>query len=265
LCIGMAISLAANFSRASMLKWIQKLMKSSEWGEKAPSFYLFLFRDILIITGIQIVILIVWSAVDPYATEFVVTDPINLIGEYACDTPFWGYYIIELGYIAILAGYGIFVIYQAWNLSSQANQVKWILITTYNYIMVFLVFSPLFVFLSDERSRSIMAFLAIMFLSLQSEICFYLPGFLVKAVQDYSASRKTSRVNQSSRKSSDVNSASPPSAAEPMAPPPKPITHAANDVEDGEKTEPSEGHEGGGGGGGGEGGGKEDVTENSES
>jgi len=223
---------------------------------------LFLFRDILIIASIQVVILIIRSSVSPYASEFVITDPVNLIGEYACGTPFWGYYIIELVYIVILAGYGIFVIYQAWNLSSQANQVKWILITTYNYVLAFMMFSPLFVFLPDERSRSLLAFLAILFLALQSEICFYLPGFLVKAVQStISASRKTSA---QSRKSSDINSNNPVVTPDIMSPPPKPISHATN-VGEGEKTEPSE--EGGGGGGGGEGGGggREEATEASES
>jgi len=185
---------------------------------------------------IQVVILIIWSSISPYASSFVLTDSLNLIGEYQCSTPFWGYYIIELCYIAALAGYGIFVIYNAWNLSSQANQVKWILITTYNYVLIFMMFSPLFVFLSDELSHSILAVLAILFLSMQSELCFFLPSFLVKAVKKTMSSRKASRTSTRQKSSDSVPTGNPmPSNASA-----KPITHAVNATPDGETTEPSE-------------------------
>jgi len=178
--------------------------------------------------------------VSPYQSYLTTVDDVNLVAEYRCDTPFWGYYIIELGFLLITALYGIFVIYQAWNLTTQANQVKWILITTYNFILTFMVFGPLFVFETDERSRAIMAAFGTLFLSLQSELCFFLPSFLYQAVKESIRSSGISAVSRHSKKNSS-NSANLAGPNEAAMEPAQPIQHPLPKAND-EKTEESDQH-----------------------
>jgi len=118
-----------------------------------------------------------------------------------------------------------------------------------------MVFGPLFYFMTDERSRSILAVLAILFLAMQSEICFFLPSFLYKAVKDKIKSTRRTQSESKKKSSSSMNTAQ--AAAVPLGPPPKPISHAIPSDLDNEKTEESqvEGRKGGG----------EEVTEPSES
>lgn len=67
----------------------------------------------------QLVILIVWSAVDPFRSTRVTVNAIDLTVNYVCtaNTP-WIWMGIEIGYFALLLVWGVYLLYRTWDIST---------------------------------------------------------------------------------------------------------------------------------------------------
>jgi len=116
---------------------------------------------------VNFIILIVWSAIDPYSPLFILdSDPllqVNLTGRWACKSNnLVTWMVAESMFYLVLLIWGVFVIYQTWALSSKRGlnlETKWVLIAFYNFILNLAFLGPIFAIgkLSDASLALVMA------------------------------------------------------------------------------------------------------------
>jgi len=160
--LGFVILLASMFSRTWQLRTIYKLDKSKRIGEirqlkPVANAILKLVYALVTFVVVDIILLTIWSSVDPYSPEFVVVDDTALLGLWQCHsdrTAVWmSFQILLLSGMII---FGIVVIYQTWTFSNQnvVLETRWVLMALYNIILV-LVSSIPFLTLSNLNDSTL--------------------------------------------------------------------------------------------------------------
>jgi len=172
------------FSRTWQLHTIYQLDKKkniAELRQIAPISHaiLKLIFALSVFVFVDIAILIIWTASDPYTNQFLATSQLDLVGEWSCHSQYTAVWmslqtVLLLGMIT----FGIIVIYQTWTFSKQVvvNETRWVLIALYDIVLVIalcipvLAFSPL-----DDSTLSILMGIAIDFSALGIVFAVLLP------------------------------------------------------------------------------------------
>lgn len=124
ICVGLTVLLGVMFARG----WQLHALKS---GPRVIS-TLNLLIIVSIISSIQVVILICWSVIDPWASADRFSNDIDLQARYICHSDHlivW--LLIELAFFLVLLAWGIYVVYATWR-NRAAVDSRWILIAVYN-------------------------------------------------------------------------------------------------------------------------------------
>jgi hypothetical protein len=93
----------------------------------------------LVIILVQIILLVLWSSLDPWTAERVLNNSLEITEEWRCVSPngqFVGWIIAEIVYFLLLCGFGLYVVYRTWDMKYSVFESKWILISIYNVRMI---------------------------------------------------------------------------------------------------------------------------------
>ena len=149
LAVGLTVLLGVMFARG----WQLHALKS---GPRVIS-TIKLLVIVCVIAGIQLILLICWSAIDTWESRVQFPNEIDLEGRYECHSKHsivW--LLLELGFFFVLLGWGIYVVYATWRNRSAVDS-RWTLIAVYNSMFsLYLHLSPsgiLFFFFFDEASN----------------------------------------------------------------------------------------------------------------
>uniref|UniRef100_A0A6B2L020 G-protein coupled receptors family 3 profile domain-containing protein n=1 Tax=Arcella intermedia TaxID=1963864 RepID=A0A6B2L020_9EUKA len=87
---------------------------------------------------IQIVLLVVWTVVDPYISVVQVTNQVDYVGSYACDSTYLStWLIIECIFFLILLIFGLYCVVYTWKILTTKS--RWLLMCIYNSVIVFAI------------------------------------------------------------------------------------------------------------------------------
>jgi len=209
--LGFAILLGTMFSRTWQLNDIYQLQKykmdtlrfqtttSKTLNQLAITLSGVIFTNLLILT--------IWSAVDPLSPFFVVVDEEALTGYYTCtsnDMATWA--TLELIFFLSLLLFGIYVIYNTWSFQRQTLLVetRWVLLALYNVVLNIFAVLPILVLTNITEKILSLIVVASIDLSGTSIICaVLLPRLLQKL--DSSKSEGTA-TGDSIRSPTNINS-----------------------------------------------------------
>jgi len=162
--LNLVILLASMFSRTWQLRAIYKLDKHKRIAEirslnPIANAILKLVYALLTFVVADIVLLSIWSLVDPYHAEFIVVSDADLIGSWKCSSLYLGAWLgLQILLLSGMIIFGIMVIYQTWTFSNQnvVLETRWVLMALYNVVLVVVSMTPLFTLSSlDDETLSI--------------------------------------------------------------------------------------------------------------
>ncbi|PJF33549.1 MAG: hypothetical protein CUN57_01870, partial [Phototrophicales bacterium] len=131
-----ALYLGAMFGRSSVMFNIFSTFKQKHNLSGKVNSLLITGVAVLIVLIVQIIILTVWTVVDPYKMDLESKYAFSLKKVYGCtmNTPYiWS--VIELVFVGGLLVWGAFVIFATWSLKRSMVTTRWMLIHVYNVIM----------------------------------------------------------------------------------------------------------------------------------
>jgi ABC-type phosphate transport system substrate-binding protein len=137
-----------------------------------------LAASVVAVQMIQTVILIVWTAVDPYSSRIAAFDVLNLQDNFECaSNSIWVWGGIELAFAGVALLWGTFWTYCTWQLNAIAGDSKYMVLVLYNIIIVVIVLPFLATSVLGEDSFALLMGFA--FLVLTDAIVF--PLFIPRA------------------------------------------------------------------------------------
>lgn len=130
-CVGLTLLLGVMFSRSWQLHSFYR-KKDSTTAKREVVASLELIGIVGVILVIQLVLLIIWTAVDRFSSYTHFLNSIDLTARYSChsDHPLvW--LLLELGFFLALLSWGIYVVYSTWSGKASIDS-RWTLIAVYN-------------------------------------------------------------------------------------------------------------------------------------
>jgi hypothetical protein len=125
----------------------QKINSKNGIGQVKNSIFLnfwFLVSGFSILFGVQLLILIIWSATDAY-TSLIIQNVVGDLTETRICTssnPFvWG--SLEVAYFGILLLAGLLAVYASWSLKETSKESRGLLISIYNTVLLLVLVVPL--------------------------------------------------------------------------------------------------------------------------
>jgi phosphate transport system substrate-binding protein len=195
LTFGITLILASMFSRTWLYLRIYNVVHRLRKFNYKVRYTLESLAGMAATVTLQLVIMIVWQVMDPYNSSIVITDDINIYGKYQCQSSMiQTWVIVELVFTGAILIWGVYVVYQAWDLRQKAKDSKWLLIGIYNFIVTICVLVPL-VATSVNTDDDMMFYIivcGIVFINVSTILCVYIPKVFIQ-YKTYSTSR-TSRV-----------------------------------------------------------------------
>ena len=132
LCVGLTLLFGVMFARGWQLHVLHTKRDSTVVGKKDIVTTKSLVVIMSILLGVQLIILICWSAIDTLNADRVFPNSIDLETRYICRsniTVLW--LVLEVVYFIGLLGWGMYVVYRTWK-SRAAVDSRWTLIAVYN-------------------------------------------------------------------------------------------------------------------------------------
>jgi len=141
--IGFSILFAAIFVRAFQIQSILLLSKSSKiLSSKARQVksLISLVGTFSIIVGVQLVILIIWTSVDPWTSIHHNVDILRNNYDFICSSNHnWIWFGIEIAYFGILLCFGFYVVYRSWDMKHLVIESKYLAISVYNSAVIMII------------------------------------------------------------------------------------------------------------------------------
>jgi len=139
---------------------------------------------VAIIFGIQLVILITWTIIDPYNSTSLTVNSSQFQQVWTCHSNFTQIWMgLEVAFFGVLLMWAIYVVYSTWVIKNTVVESRWILISMYNNLLllglVTAIFTTFGVDLQEQTMYSIIA-PAIILCTTNTSIAFYLPFVLLK-------------------------------------------------------------------------------------
>lgn len=133
LCIGLSLLFGVMFARGWQLHELHTQKDDAPVsGKKAVVSTKALMIIMSILLGVQLIIMICWSAIDEFHSARVYPNSIDLDSRYICrsdKTILW--LVLEVAYLVGLLAWGMYVVYRTWS-SRAAVDSRWTLIAIYN-------------------------------------------------------------------------------------------------------------------------------------
>jgi len=146
LCFGLTLLLGVMFARGWQLHSLHSTKGTRVAAGSDPRNIVSVVTLYLIVGGIfgvQLLLLILWTAIDPLKSTIVFSNTVDLNADYECasnHTLVW--LLLELGFFLCLLGWGMYVVYRTWSSRASVDS-RWTLIAVYNTLMAILVVIPL--------------------------------------------------------------------------------------------------------------------------
>ena len=181
--IGFSVMFAAIFVRAFQIQSIILLSKSSKILSSKTRQVKSLIRLIgtfSIIVAVQLVLLIIWTSVDPWVPVHHQVDDLRATYTYICSSNNnWLWFGLEIAYYGILLVFGFIVVYRSWDLKHLVIESKYLAISVYNSAVIMIIVIILFATLpSNDNLVFYISAAAIGFLTTFSVIAFIGPKLL---------------------------------------------------------------------------------------
>jgi len=202
-CIGFTVLLATMFSRTWQLNDIYHLQKRKDIDRLKQKTRKTLVQLTLTLGGViftNILILLLWSTIDPLLPEWRNESTTELTGYYTCSShQIVPWIVLEVVYFLFLLCFGVYVIYNTWSFQREVLLVetRWVLLALYNVILNIVAVMPLLTLVSlTERILSLVVVVSID-LSGASIICAVLvPRLIEKLELSKSGSKGSSNKNK---------------------------------------------------------------------
>lgn len=114
--LGFTLLLVGVFSRTYSIIRVFTHLKTTE--KLTPNYFLNFFEVfgvVLLITGVQLLILILWTALDSWKATEVLIDDLNLRTEWFCNSNnIYVWMGVEAGFFGFLLIWGLWVVYVCW-------------------------------------------------------------------------------------------------------------------------------------------------------
>jgi len=197
--LGYTLILASIFTRLWQLHRIYQTVHKQQRLTTRIRAVMEVTWGVLIILVLQFIFLIVWATEDPYTNELYLTDPINLLAEWKCNSKHFSIWIgVELTFFGLLLVWGVVVIYRSWTYKVRTKEPKWLLISIYNFFLSITVLITLFSVLDLNDDSVCYTVVVVMVFSITSvTFCVYFPK-LVNQTRIYASSATRSRTTTSS-------------------------------------------------------------------
>jgi len=129
---------------------------------------------------VQIVILILWSAIDHYRVVEFVYDALELQDDLQCNCDHLAVWLgLLVAHIGVLIVWSMFVIYLTWSINNQVGSSRWLVMSVYNILLSLLVIIPLmFRGNNDDRELSIVIGFGLLFIMISTALSIYIPKVL---------------------------------------------------------------------------------------
>lgn len=159
-----------------------------------------------IMVTVQFIILILWQSLHPLSSQLSYRDEINLVTSYECrgsNVLIW--LLIELIFVFAMLGFGVYVIYLAWDLRGNASETRGLFIATYNVILLACVLTPLAVVLPFDDVRVFYTVSITLTFAVASTGAALYWRKLVSAKKTYSSRSKSSTVSSKAKSAEGTN------------------------------------------------------------
>ena len=116
---------------------------------RAPARHVFcvFFLGVLL----QLLLLIVWTAVDPFQRIVVSVSDLDITTTQQCSCSVPWVWLLEIALFSVVLLWGVVATYSTWQLKEEVGESKWNLILVYNVIVVVSVSIPVIVTLSPSE------------------------------------------------------------------------------------------------------------------
>lgn len=184
-CLGFSLMLGSVFTKTLQINSIYRFAKRKGANLSKGIRHMFIVSSsMLIVLVIQIILLVLWSSLDTWIAATVPVNSVELISEWACTSPTGRstpFLIVEIIYFGALCFFGIYVVYQTWDMKYSVTESKWILISIYNCILTMVLIIPLIALLKpNDDNLFYFAGIAITFLAFTTIAAVYIPKFTAK-------------------------------------------------------------------------------------
>lgn len=173
--LGFTLFLGALFTRTLQIHRIYRLhnIKSTQEMETRGLLELGISTSVLVV--LQIIILIVWTSTDALSASLTLRSDIDREYAWVCKSDnMWLWIGLEIAFFAVMLCYGLFVVYNTWEIKANFSEGKWILITIYNLFLLMAVLIPLFAILViNDDNLYIMAVTGINFAVMSTLLSLY--------------------------------------------------------------------------------------------
>lgn len=154
--LGFSCMFAAIFVRAFQIQNILLLSRSSKIlasKKRQLKSLLVLIGTYAVIVGIQIVLLIIWTSIDPWQPIHSNVDDLRGTYTYICSSKHnWIWFGLEIGFFASLLLFGLYVVYRSWDMKHLIIESKYLAVTVYNSLVIMIIVIILFATLAASDS-----------------------------------------------------------------------------------------------------------------
>lgn len=155
-------------------------LKNRTKGSSTVYMTLMFFRDAAILLALEVILLGVWEALDPFKATLFLSDELNLEGEWRCTTSGATFPAIQAALLFVAMIYGLVQVlktkfmfffslyfrvqvYLNWSFSTRSTGQMWLLIASYNGLVTLIIIIPLLMYIPGDTAQSIVATVAILF------------------------------------------------------------------------------------------------------
>jgi len=135
--LGDTMVMASVFNYMWRFYLVNKQVEEKKWNKKVPIFQTTV-ASMVIILVLELVLLSVWTGIDPFLQQFDVIDPYDLIGTYSCGSNMTTVWIsTQYAFFFALNLWGIYAVTVTWTL--QTKQVRWVIMSIYTTFVTMIV------------------------------------------------------------------------------------------------------------------------------
>eukprot|EP00456_Euglypha_rotunda_P038381 TRINITY_DN2950_c0_g1_i14.p1 TRINITY_DN2950_c0_g1~~TRINITY_DN2950_c0_g1_i14.p1 ORF type:complete len:808 (-),score=63.28 TRINITY_DN2950_c0_g1_i14:339-2456(-) len=169
--LGFSILLGTMFSRTWQLQDIYQLQKHANGMDALKrkvatnTTYIQLAITLIGVIFTNFLLLVIWSAVDPFRAHFHISDEVQLTGYWSCTcNNMIPWLTLELIFFLSVLCFGVYVIYNTWSFQRRAllTETRWVLLALYNVILNIFALIPMLSFVDlNDRTLSLIVMVSI--------------------------------------------------------------------------------------------------------
>ncbi|XP_049849891.1 uncharacterized protein LOC126320442 isoform X2 [Schistocerca gregaria] len=128
--------------------------------------------------GLELLIMILWSAIDPFHPKMDKIEEVGRTFEYFCTSDYqlaWS--LINLAYLCLLLSFGLYVVYNTWDMKYLVLESKWMAICIYNaaFILILVATTEMSIYNLNDDMVFWIESLGVGFVTILTLLALYLP------------------------------------------------------------------------------------------